>query len=242
MKIDITTARVVDLPTCSAPAPVFKPSRHPTAVIVIPNITLFTSPVMRSRKNNASTDARTYRATVKSACATPNSAPPKIPIEFAQIVRHGSITIMAMNFGATRNDTGLIAIVCSASISSVTFIVPISAANAEPERPMTTIAVISGPSSRVIEIATAVATRSIAPNLRNSYALCSARINPIKNVMSDRIGSARTPTSIACENARPSRSGLPAKRRDKRIPRGAPRQRSQRPDIGQAVCNAAPNL
>ena len=48
--------------------------------------------------------------------------------------------------------------VSSASISSVTFIVPISAANAEPDRPMTTMAVINGPSSRVMEIATALAT------------------------------------------------------------------------------------
>ncbi len=58
--------------------------------------------------------------------------------------------------------------VSSASISSLTFIVPISAANADPERPMTMIAVISGPSSRVIEMATALATNCIAPSLRNS--------------------------------------------------------------------------
>ena len=45
-------------------------------------------------------------------------------MKFAQIVRHGSIRTMAMNFGATRKLTGLIAIVSSASISSVTFIVP----------------------------------------------------------------------------------------------------------------------
>ena len=68
------------------------------------------------------------------------------------------MTIMARNFGVTRKRIGLIAIVSSASISSVTFIVPISAANAEPERPMTTMAVMSGPSSLDMEIATAVAT------------------------------------------------------------------------------------
>jgi hypothetical protein len=50
------------------------------------------------------------------------------------------------------------AMVSSASISSVTFIVPISAAKAEPERPITMMAVINGPSSRVIEMATALAT------------------------------------------------------------------------------------
>ena len=168
INIDITTARVVDLPTCSAPAPVFKPSKHPTAVIVIPNITLLINPVTISRKNKASTEARIYRPQVKSACATPNDAPPKIPIEFAQIVRQGNITIIARNFGVTKNWIGLIAIVSSASISSVTFMVPISAANAEPDRPITTIAVIKGPNSRVIEMATAVATKSIAPNFLSS--------------------------------------------------------------------------
>jgi len=43
-----------------------------------------------------------------------------------------------------------------------------SAANAEPDRPITTMAVISGPSSRVMEIATALATKFKAPNLRSS--------------------------------------------------------------------------
>jgi hypothetical protein len=63
---------------------------------------------------------------------------------------------------------GLIAIVSKASISSLTFMVAISAANADPERPITTIAVTRGPSSRDMEMATAVETALIAPNLRSS--------------------------------------------------------------------------
>ena len=59
----------------------------------------------------------------KPACQTPNNDPPNIPIAFAQMVRQGSITIMAMSFGATRKSTGLMAMVSSASISSVTLIV-----------------------------------------------------------------------------------------------------------------------
>jgi hypothetical protein len=89
-------------------------------------------------------------------------------MKFAQMVRQGSMTIMARNFGVTKKWMGLTAMVSSASISSVTFIVPISAANADPDRPITTMAVIKGPSSRVIEIATALATKLIAPNFRNS--------------------------------------------------------------------------
>src|ERR1700756_353573 len=68
-----------------------------------------------------------------------------MPMALAQVVRHGNITIMARNFGATRNRIGLIAIVSSASISLLTFMVPISAAKAEPERPITTMAVIKFP-------------------------------------------------------------------------------------------------
>ena len=120
---------------------------------------------------------------------------------WAANAQDGNITIIARNFGVTRKCTGLIAMVSSASISSVTFMVPISAANAEPERPITTMAVIKGPSSRVIETATAVATRFIAPNFRSSYAACKARINPIKNVISERMGSARTPSCAACDIA-----------------------------------------
>src|SRR5580700_2730525 len=55
-KIDFTTAAVVERPTCSAPTPVESPSKHPTAVIVAPNITLLISPVVMSRRMSASTE------------------------------------------------------------------------------------------------------------------------------------------------------------------------------------------
>src|SRR5882672_6460197 len=56
-KMDLTTACVVDRPTCSAPAPVDSPSRQPTAVMVMPNITLFTNPVVISRRSKESMEA-----------------------------------------------------------------------------------------------------------------------------------------------------------------------------------------
>ena len=55
-------------------------------------------------------------------------------------------------------ERGEIPIVRSASISSLTRIVPSSAANAAPERPARITAVISGTSSRVTEIPTMSAT------------------------------------------------------------------------------------
>src|SRR5258705_2173711 len=58
-KMDMTTARVVDRPTCSAPPPVDNPSRQPTAVMAMPNMTLFIKPAVISRRKSDSTEART---------------------------------------------------------------------------------------------------------------------------------------------------------------------------------------
>src|SRR5882672_2498130 len=134
----------------------------------MPNMKLFTRPLMISRRNRASMEALMYPVNVNPALATPKTEPPQMPMALAQMVRHGSMTIMAINLGATRKRIGLMAMVSSASSSSVTFMVPISAAKEEPERPMTTMAVMSGPSSRLMEMATALATKLMAPNFLSS--------------------------------------------------------------------------
>ena len=64
---------------------------------------------------------------------------------------------------------------------------------ADAERPLTAIAVISGPSSRVKPTATRLTTNCKAPNRRSSDALCSARIKPVHNDMVPAIGSALAP-------------------------------------------------
>ena len=77
-----------------------------------------------------------------------------MPNTLLMIVRHGTIIIAARYFGASTNSIGSSAIVFSASISLVTTMVPISAENADPVRPLTTMAVSRGPSSRVKPMAT----------------------------------------------------------------------------------------
>src|SRR5258707_13553667 len=57
-KMDMTTARVVEQPTCSAPPPVDNPSRQPTAVGGMQNKTHFTRPVGVARRKKASNEAR----------------------------------------------------------------------------------------------------------------------------------------------------------------------------------------
>jgi hypothetical protein len=83
-----------------------------------------------------------------------NIHPAKMPQTFAKMLRQGIMINAATNLGGRINSMGSNAITRRASISSVTFIVPISAENAEPERPLTAIAVSKGPSSRVKPTAT----------------------------------------------------------------------------------------
>ena len=82
----------------------------------------------------------------------------------------------------------------SASTSSDTFIVPSSAVNADPLRPITITAISTGPSSRRSDTATRSGTNVSPPSLRSSVADCIARVNPTLNAVSATIGSARAAT------------------------------------------------
>src|SRR5579864_7893693 len=75
----------------------------------------------------------------------------------------GKYNLAARYFGAITNSIGSIPMARRASISSVTTMLPISAENADPDRPLTAIAVSRGPSSRVNPIVTRSVTNSIAP-------------------------------------------------------------------------------
>ena len=75
----------------------------------------------------------------------------------------GKTVIPASTRGATRYLNGLVERVTSASICSVTRMVPISAAMAAPMRPATIRPEKTGASSRVTEISTTEATALSAP-------------------------------------------------------------------------------
>ena len=81
----------------------------------------------------------------------------------AKNVSSGSAMMSPMRRGTTSTSIGSIPMTFSASISSRTFITPISAAKAEPERPATMIAVISTPISRSTETATRLMVNVSAP-------------------------------------------------------------------------------
>ena len=84
--------------------------------------------------------------------------PPSTPRISATTTSIGSATMPASSRGATRYFIGLVDSVDSASIWSVTRIVPISAAIAAPMRPATISPASTGPSSRVIDSTTTLAT------------------------------------------------------------------------------------
>ena len=95
------------------------------------------------------------------------SMPPVTPSTSANTVSRGSTSTSATILGSTSNSMGSMPSVRSASISSVTAMVPIWAAQAEPERPAMMIAVISGANSRSMDRPTRSATKMFAPYWRN---------------------------------------------------------------------------
>ena len=96
--------------------------------------------------------------------------PPRIPAMSPKIVSSGIMQIIAIIFGTTRKRIGSKPMVRSASISSDTFMVPISAAKAEPARPVAITATISGASSRTTVQPTNPGRNPSAPYLR----ICTA--------------------------------------------------------------------
>ena len=90
-------------------------------------------------------------------------AAPHKPIMSATKVSNGSVITSAITRGTTSVDMASMPITASASTSSRAFMTPISAANAEPERPATMMAVTSTPISRSIDTATRLMVKSSPP-------------------------------------------------------------------------------
>jgi hypothetical protein len=94
----------------------------------------------------------------------------------------------------------LVAITLRASICSVTFIEPISAAMAAPTRPAATTPVSTGDSSRPTAIATTPPTDDCAPYLMNSWAICTVMTIPVNSMVSATIGANRPPNGHLPQN------------------------------------------
>jgi hypothetical protein len=93
--------------------------------------------------------------------------PPNSAMMSATKASSGSAIISASRRGRTSTSNGSRPSVLSASISSLTFIMPISAVNALPDRPATTIAVRRMPISRRAEMARRSTVKISAPKRRS---------------------------------------------------------------------------
>ena len=105
------------------------------------------------------------------------------------------MNVTANTRGITRKRIGSMAMVVKASISSLIFIVPISAAKADAERLASTIAVNKGPSSRIIERAIRSATKitftlTTPSHLRQLLRLLPASPSPLLPDLKLTVGTA----------------------------------------------------
>src|SRR6266850_2305895 len=169
-----------------------------TTALVVEQATLLMSPVITSCSWIEVNTYRTYNNGDKWVLKNMNNPPAKMPQTFDTMLRQGTLTSAARYFGAKMNSTGSSAMTRRESSSSVTFMVPISAAKAEPDLPLTAMAVSSGPSSRVKPTATRSITYCIAPKRRSSDAPCIARMNPVQIAIKETMGIASTPISSIC--------------------------------------------
>src|SRR5678815_1187081 len=117
--------------------------------MMVAKIALLISVSQMSRKRIESTTSCQYTRKLMSMLDDRNTYPANTPQKVLSTVRHGTVINAPRYFGASVNSTGSRPITRKASISSVTTIVPTSAAIADAVRPLTASAVISAPNSLV---------------------------------------------------------------------------------------------
>lgn len=101
--------------------------------------------------------------------------------------------------------------VASASTSCETVIEPMRAARAEPERPATTMAVMSAPNSRVTDFATATTTCDCAPNSASAAMNWMPSMMPMTRASRATMGSASTPMRRISAATAAGRTGCPTR-------------------------------
>src|SRR5512146_1471567 len=164
-----------------------------------------------------------------------------MPRRSAKTTRTGRTNVEATTRGTTRYFAGFVASVTSASICSVTFMVPSSAAMAAPTRPETMSPANTGPSSRVMERATTDPTKLVAWKRWNPDQLWRARTIPVNVAVTRTTGRERIPTSSICftmfrisEGGRTSHA-THCRNRTKTFPRSSSPRNTRVPNRSSAV-------
>jgi len=123
------------------------------------------------------------------------SIPPRMPSTFAMAVSSGSESAAAATLGTTSSRTGLPPQARMASICSVTFIEPISAAIPEPARAATMKPASTGPNSRNMPSATNCPTYCSMPNRFSVMPVCCTRAMPKQSPSTATMPVERAPIS-----------------------------------------------
>ena len=152
-----TTAAVAASPTARGPLPAVRPARQPMRATAAAKI----MPLNRPRRKSCGPVEAVIWATMAEAGKPKNMRTepmPSRPETSMATMRAGMTSMAAAMRGRTSMVGGSMPMVVRAAISSLTCMVPSSAAKAEPVRPARMTATSSGPSSRNSEMATRLAT------------------------------------------------------------------------------------
>ena len=162
--------------------------------MVVPKTLALSRPPKKSERTNSSAVWCRYWLMLTPIANLLMIIPPATPAMSPITARQTIIMAVATTRGTTRKRIGLIASASSASISSLTDMLPSSAAMLAPAKPVSTIAPISGPNSRNTAMAMMSATFGVAPYSFNTGAICSARIAPMQKTTKVTMGMLFTPT------------------------------------------------
>src|SRR6185312_11792161 len=170
-KMACTTATVVSRPSSREEPRTCMPLCVPAIAISAAKTGALITPTQNVLGEIAWLTRLTYWSRGMCRSEAHSTAPPTSPTRSASTVRRGSEITSPSARGSTSASNASTPVACRASTSSLSFIEPISAAKALPERPATMIAVSSTPSSRSTPMVTRSTTKISAPKLRSCCAL-----------------------------------------------------------------------
>src|SRR5574343_1952215 len=163
--IAVTTALVVLADRLSVFGLTCRPKWQATTAMTKPNTTPLLKPMTRLATGTARGRLSRKYTSDKSSCNKAASMPPNSATADVHSTSSGNATVRPIILGKTTRRLREIPIVDKASISSVTRITPICAVMADPERPATSTATSTGPSSRMIETPRILTMNASAPKL-----------------------------------------------------------------------------
>src|SRR3990172_5926357 len=165
--IEVTTELVVPMPRLSVLGCTRRPKWQAMRAMSAPNTTPL--PIASQRLTVGTAPGRPMKneCTLIPSCVLAASAPPIRAMPEVHRINSGIAIASATILGRIRRTVCGMPITDSASSSSVTRITPSCAVMAEPERPATSTAAITGPSSRMMPIPSKLMMNILSPNAFN---------------------------------------------------------------------------